>query len=159
MIFVPLGTQAMAFTRCLQMLDDMIQHYNITEEVIVQMGNSNYQSKNFKIIPFLPEEEFKQYIADASVIISHAGSGALFNAIKNHKKLIAVARLKQYHEMVDDHQTELVKKLSEGGYIIDGTHSLIDAWAKLGSFEPRENDFDCEIIKVIGIKLNEWLRK
>lgn len=157
MIFVPLGTQAMDFTRCLKMLDEMIQHYNITEEVIVQMGNSNYKSENFNIIPFLPEEEFKKYIANASVVISHAGSGALFNAIKNHKKLIAVARLKQYHEMVDDHQTELVKKLSEGGYIIDGTHSLINAWAKLDGFEPRENDFTCEIYEAISTKLKEWI--
>ena len=51
----------MDFTRCLRMLDEMIQHYDIKEEVIVQMGNSNYQSGNFKIIPFLPEEEFKKY--------------------------------------------------------------------------------------------------
>ena len=52
----------MDFTRCLRMLDEMIQHYDIKEEVIVQMGNSNYQSDHFKIIPFLPEEEFKKYI-------------------------------------------------------------------------------------------------
>lgn len=156
MIFVPLGTQAMDFTRCLKMLDEMILHHGIKEEVIVQMGNSNYQSDNFKVIPFLPEEEFKKYIKEASVIISHAGSGALFNAIKNHKKLIAVARLKKYHEMVDDHQTELVKKMSEEGYIIDGTYSLIDAWPKLDSFIPRENDFKCEIDVEIDKLLNMW---
>lgn len=159
MIFVPLGTQAMDFTRCLRMLDDMIQHYDIKEEVIVQMGNSNYHSDNFKIVAFLPEEEFKKYIADASVVISHAGSGALFYAIKNHKKLIAVARLKKYHEMVDDHQTELTRKLSEEGYIIDGTHSLAEAWAKLEGFEPRENDFTCEMPKAISTKIDKWLGK
>lgn len=137
----------------------MILHYDIKEEVIVQMGNSNYHSDNFKIVDFLPEEEFKKYIADASVVISHAGSGALFNAIKSHKKLVAVARLKQYHEMVDDHQTELTRKLSEEGYIIDGTYSLIDAWARLKGFEPRENDFTCEIPQAIAMKIDKWLRK
>lgn len=157
MIFVPLGTQAMDFTRCLRMLDEMIQHYDIKEEVIVQMGNSNYQSNNFKIIPFLPEEEFKKYIADASVVISHAGSGALFNAIKNHKKLIAVARLKKYHEMVDDHQTELTRKLSEEGYIINGTYSLVDAWAKLEGFVPRNNDFKCAITNRLSEMINYYL--
>ena len=149
----------MDFTRCLRMLDEMIQHYHITEEVIVQMGNSNYQSDYFKIIPFLPEEEFKQHIAKASVVISHAGSGALFNALKNRKKLIAVARLKQYHEMVDDHQTELTRKLSEEGYIIDGTYSLVDAWAKLDSFKPRENDFVCSMAEAISNKIDKWLGK
>lgn len=157
MIFVPLGTQAMDFTRCLKMLDEMIQHYDIKEEVIVQMGNSNYQSENFKIIPFLPEEEFTKHIAEASVVISHAGSGALFGAIKRHKKLIAVARLKEFHEMVDDHQTELVKKLSKGGYIIDGTHSLVEAWSKLDGFEPRENDFKCEIPQAVSMRIDKWM--
>lgn len=157
MIFVALGTQATGFNRCLKMLDEMVEHFQIKEEIIVQIGNSQYQSENFKMIPFVSEEVFKQYINDASVVISHAGSGALFNAIKKHKKLIAVARLKKYHEMVDDHQTELVKKLSEEGYIIDGTYSLIEAWKKLDGFEPRINDFSCCIIEEVRKTLNLWI--
>lgn len=157
MIFVPLGTQAMDFSRCLKMLDEMIEHYHITEQVIVQMGNSTYKSKNFEVLPFVPEETFKEYIASASVVISHAGSGALFGSIKKGKKLIAVARLKQYHEMIDDHQTELTRKLSEGGYIIDGTYSLVDAWSKLDGFEPRKNDFQCTMVEELSGIINEYL--
>jgi len=157
MIFVPLGTQAMDFSRCLKMLDEMIEHYHITEQVIVQMGNSIYKSKNFEILPFVPEETFKEYIANASVVISHAGSGALFGSIKKGKKIIAVARLKQYHEMIDDHQTELTRKLSESGYIIDGTYSLIDAWSKLDGFEPRKNDFKCTMVEELSSVINEYL--
>ena len=157
MIFVTLGTQAMDFTRCLRMLDEMIEHYNIKEEVVVQMGNSNYKSNNFKILSFLPEDVFKKYIDEASVVISHAGSGALFNAIKKGKKTITVARLKKYHEMVDDHQTELAKKLSEDGYIIDGTYSLVEAWSKLQGFIPRPNDFKCTIVDELRLLLKDWL--
>lgn len=157
MIFVPLGTQAMDFSRCLKMLDEMIVHYHIREQVIVQMGNSTYKSKNFEVLPFVPEETFKGYIENASVVISHAGSGALFGAIKKGKKIIAVARLKQYHEMIDDHQTELTRKLSEGGYIIDGTYSLVEAWAKLDGFEPRKNDFQCTMVEELSGTLNEYL--
>ena len=157
MIFVPLGTQAMDFSRCLKMLDEMIEHYQITEQVIVQMGNSTYKSKNFKVLPFVQEETFKEYIANASVVISHAGSGALFGAIKKGKKIIAVARLKQYHEMIDDHQTELTRKLSEGGYIIDGTYSLVDAWAKMDGFEPRKNDFQCTMVEKLDGFINDFL--
>lgn len=157
MIFVPLGTQAMDFSRCLKMLDEMIEHYKITEQVIVQMGNSTYKSKYFEVLPFVPEEIFKDYIANASVVISHAGSGALFGAIKTGKKIIAVARLKQYHEMIDDHQTELTRKLSEGGYIIDGTYSLVEAWAKLDEFEPRKNDFQCTMVEELSGIINDYL--
>lgn len=157
MIFVTLGTQAMDFTRCLRMLDEMIEHYDIKEDVVVQIGNSNYKSENFKILSFLPEDIFKKYIDEASVVISHAGSGALFNAIKKGKKTITVARLKKYHEMVDDHQTELAKKLSEEGYIIDGTYSLVDAWSKLQGFTPRANDFQCTIVDELRSLIKEWM--
>lgn len=158
MIFVTLGTQAMDFTRCLRMLDEMIEHYGITEEVVVQIGNSNYESKNFKVLSFLPEETFNKYIEEASVVITHAGSGAIFNAIKKGKKTIVVARLKKYHEMVDDHQTELTRKLSEEGYIIDGTYSLVDAWAKLQGFIPRPNDFQCTMVEELRKKIGEWMK-
>ena len=158
MIFVPLGTQAMDFSRCLKMLDDMIDYYQITEQVIVQMGNSTYKSNHFEVFNFVPEAKFNEYISTASVIISHAGSGALFGAIKRGKKIIAVARLKKYHEMVNDHQTELTRKLSEEGYIIDGTFSLIEAWNKLQYFTPRPNDFECTIVDEIQMKLNEWMK-
>lgn len=159
MIFVALGTQATGFNRCLKMLDEMVEHFHIKEEIIVQIGNSKYESNNFKTISFVSEEVFKQYINDASVVISHAGSGALFNAIKKHKKLIAVARLKKYHEMVDDHQTELTRKLSEEGYIINGTYSLIDAWEKIQDFVPRPNDFDCTMLEELRKTLNSWLQE
>ena len=159
MIFVTLGTQAMDFTRCLRMLDEMIEHYDITEEVVVQIGNSNYESKNFNVLSFLPEETFNKYIQEASVVISHAGSGALFSALKKGKKLIAVARLHQYHEMVDDHQTELTSKLSEEGYIIDGTYSLVDAWAKLQGFTPRPNDFQCTMVDELRKIISNYMAK
>lgn len=149
----------MDFSRCLKMLDEMIEHYQITEQVIVQMGNSTYKSKNFKVLPFVPEETFKEYIASASVVISHAGSGALFGAIKKGKKIIAVARLKRYHEMIDDHQTELTRKLSEGGFLIDGTYSLVDAWAKLDGFEPRKNDFQCTMVEALNGIIDDFLEK
>ena len=79
-------------------------------------------------------------------MITHAGSGAIFNSIKAGKKIIAMARLHDFNEMADNHQTELIKKLSDGGYIIDGTYSLCEAWPKLEGFVPRENDFTNEII-------------
>lgn len=157
MIFVTLGTQATGFNRCLKMLDEMVEHFQIKEEIIVQIGNSNYQSENFKAIPFFTEEDFKRHIDEASVVISHAGSGALFNAIKKQRKLIAVARLKKYHEMVDDHQTELTRKLSEEGYIVDGTYSLIDAWAKIQDFKPRSNDFECTIVDELRRTIYTWM--
>lgn len=158
MIFVSLGTQAMDFSRCLKMLDEMIEYHDIREEVVVQLGNSKYESSHFKVLPFLPEEEYRSYIEQASVIISHAGSGALFNSLSKGKCVIAVARLKKYHEMINDHQTELTRKLSEEGYIIDGTYSLIEAWEKKKSFKPRKLDIKNTIPQKLEELINMWLK-
>lgn len=158
MIFVTVGTQPNGFLRCLKEVEQLIEKYNITEEVVAQIGNTDFETDKFKTVRFTGENEFKEYIKNASVVITHAGSGAIFNSIKAGKKVIAMARLHDFNEMADNHQTELVKKLSEGGYIIDGTYSLILAWPKLEGFTPRANDFKCEIVPVLDKLIANWMK-
>jgi beta-1,4-N-acetylglucosaminyltransferase len=159
MIFVTVGTQPNGFLRCLKEVEQLIDKFGITEEVVAQIGNTDFETDKFKTIRFTGENEFKEYIQKASIVISHAGSGALFNSIKAGKKVIAMARLHDFNEMADNHQTELVKKLSEGGYIIDGTYSLVEAWPKLDGFTPRPNDFKCEIVPVLDKWIAQWLKE
>lgn len=149
MIFVTVGTQPNGFLRCLKEVEKLIDQYNITEEVVAQIGYTDFETTKYKTIPFTGENEFKEYIKNASVVITHAGSGAIFNSIKAGKKIIAMARLHDFNEMADNHQTEIVKKLSDGGYLIDGTYSLCEAWPKLEGFVPRENDFKNEIVQTL----------
>lgn len=149
MIFVTVGTQPNGFLRCLKDVEKLIEKYNITEEVVAQIGHTVFETTKFKTIPFTGENEFKEFIKNASVVITHAGSGAIFNSIKAGKKIIAMARLHDFNEMADNHQTELIKKLAGEGYIIDGTYSLVDAWSKLEGFVPRENDFKNKIISFL----------
>ena len=92
------------------------------------------------------------------MIITHAGSGAIFDSIKAGKKIIAMARLHDFNEMADNHQTELIKKLSEGGYLIDGTYSLVDAWPKLDGFVPKKNDFKCDIVSNLDKWIDNWMK-
>ena len=158
MIFVTVGTQPNRFLRCLKEVEQLIEKYNIKEEVVAQIGNTDFETDKFKTVRFTGENEFKEYIQNASVVITHAGSGAIFNSIKAGKKVIAMARLHDFNEMADNHQTELVKKLSEGGYIIDGTYSLIKAWPKLEGFNPRPNDFKCEIVPVLDKLIADWMK-
>lgn len=149
MIFVTLGTQQIPFTRIMQMLDELVIKEHIQDEIVVQAGYTDYETENFKCIKFLKEDEFQEYITKATVIITHAGSGALFSSIRSGKIVIAVARLAKYGEMIDDHQTELTRKLAEEGYILDGTNSIVDAWKKIETFIPRKNDFVCTVPEVL----------
>ncbi len=156
MIYITLGTQGNDFSRCLKMVEQLIETRSITDEIIAQVGNTRYRPKGVKCFEYVSEVDYQQYIEQADVIITHSGSGALFSSIKRGKKTIAVARLCKYGEMDDDHQTELVRKLTEGGYILDGTFSIIEAWDKLEGFIPRANDFECTIPDRIETLLSEW---
>lgn len=156
MIYITLGTQGADFSRCLKMVEQLIEEENIQDEVIAQVGNTSYRPKNMKCFEYVTETDYQKYIAEADVIVTHAGSGALFSCIKKGKKAIAVARLAKYGEMVNDHQAELVKKLTEGGYLLDGTNDMKDAWRKLKDFTPRANDFTCGIPQRIEEMLDGW---
>lgn len=156
MIYITLGTQACDFSRCLRMVEELMQNVGIKDRVIAQVGYTSYRPEGVECFDFVPEEKYLRFISDADVIISHAGTGALFSAIKKGKKVIAVARLAKYREMVNDHQTEIVKKLSGEGYILDGTDSIVDIWDKLESFTPRKYDFVCTLPNKIDEVLKEW---
>ena len=159
MIFVTVGTQANGFLRCLKEVEALVDKHIITDDVVAQIGNTNFSTDKFKTIRFVKENEFKEYIKEADLIITHAGSGAIFNSIKAGKKIIAMARLRDFNEMIDNHQSELVKKLSEGGYLIDGSYSLAEAWPKLEGFKPRDNDFECNIVPVLKQYISDVLEK
>ena len=157
MVFITLGTQGNQFPRCLQMVEELTDMLHPGHEFIAQIGNTEYKSNKIKVLEYVSETEFKRLIGEADVVITHAGSGSLFNAIKQGKKTIAVARLKKYKEMLNDHQTELVKKLSDDGYILDGTYSIVDAWKKLEFFQPRPCDFECTLSQEISHLIDKWL--
>lgn len=157
MVFITLGTQGNQFQRCLKMVEELIDELHPKQEFVAQLGNTKYKSDKIKCLDFVPEAEFKEMIGKADIVITHAGSGALFSAIKQGKKAIAVARLHKYKEMANDHQTELVRKLTEGGYILDGTNSIVDAWKRLDSFSPRTCDFKCSLPEEIEKLINNWL--
>lgn len=158
MVFITLGTQGNQFPRCLQMVEELIDTLHPEHEFIAQLGNTKYTSDKIKILEYVSETEFKELIGKADIVITHAGSGALFSAIKQGKKAIGVARLHKYHEMGNDHQTELVTKLTKEGYILDGTNSIIEAWKRLDGFTPRACDFKCTLPQEIQKIVDGWLK-
>ena len=159
MIFVTIGTQPNGFLRFLKGVENLINECNIQEEIIAQTGNTDFHTTKYKTIPFLSENEFREYMNKATVVLTHAGSGSLFNAIRAGKKIIAVARLHKYNEMMNDHQLEIVKKLTDEGYILDGTESLVDAWKQLDVFTPRPYDFESHVVEELDKYIESVLSK
>lgn len=119
MILVTLGTQDYPFERLLKQIDKEILKGNIKEKVIVQSGYTKYKSKNMTIFDLITNEKLNDLMKEANLIITHGGVGSIINALKNKKVIIAAARLKKYHEVTNDHQKQIIKRLAEQGYILE----------------------------------------
>ena len=141
MIFVMLGTQNNSFHRLLEKIDKLLNKKIIQEEVIVQAGYTEYkpQNKNMKIIDFMPREELDELEQNASFIITHGGVGSIITSLEKGKKVIAVPRLHEYGEHVNNHQTEIVEKFQKDGNIIGikSLEELEEAIKKIKEFEPK----------------------
>lgn len=117
MIFVTVGSQKFQFNRLLKEIDELIENGKITEDVFGQIGVSDYKPKNYKYKDFMAQEEFNNYLDKADIIITHAGTGVIINAIKRNKKVIGIPRLAKYGEHVDDHQIQLIDEFCKSGFI------------------------------------------
>lgn len=117
MIFVTLGSQKFQFNRLLKELDKLVNEGEITEEIFAQIGYSDYRPQNYKYKEFLDREEFCKVMQKADKVITHGGTGAIIGAVKSGKKVIAMPRLKQFNEHVDDHQVEITSQFKNIGII------------------------------------------
>ena len=108
MIFVTDGSQKFKFNRLLEEIDKLIERKVIDEEVFAQIGASDYEPKNYKYKYFITQDEFKEKMFKADLIITHAGTGTIITALKNNKKVIAIPRLAKYGEHVDNHQIQII---------------------------------------------------
>lgn len=113
MIFVTLGSQKFQFNRLLVEIDRLIEEGKITEKVFAQTGYSDYKPKNYKFNKFLDRDEFNDIMSKCDKVITHGGTGAIIGAIKKKKKVIAIPRLSEFGEHVDDHQLQITKQFSD----------------------------------------------
>ncbi|BCN29012.1 PssE/Cps14G family polysaccharide biosynthesis glycosyltransferase [Anaeromicropila herbilytica] len=118
MIFVVLGTQKFQLNRLLKEVDDLIERGDITEEVMAQIGFSDYEPKNYKYYRFLDKDQFDNYIAGSTMVITHSGVGSILAALKVKKPVVIYPRLKKYHEHVDDHQLDIARAFEKKKYVI-----------------------------------------
>ena len=138
MILVMLGTQNNSFHRLLEEVEKNIENRTIQEEVVVQAGYTKFESKNMKIFDLIPKEKLEELQENANLIITHGGVGSIISSIEKEKKVIAVPRLHEYGEHVNNHQKEIVKDFNDKGYIIgiEKVEDLENAIIKSKTFEP-----------------------
>jgi UDP-N-acetylglucosamine transferase subunit ALG13 len=137
-IFVALGTHKQQFNRLLKALDKLAESNGIDAEIFAQIGNSDYEPKNFPFRRFLNPKEYEQRMKNADIIISHAGAGSIITALKYEKPLVVVPRLKRFGEHTNDHQIDLAKALAERGKVLAvfDLKDLLQAIEKAKHFKP-----------------------
>lgn len=113
-IFITLGSQKFQFNRLLKAVDELCEKGIIdAENVFAQIGYSDYLPRKYNYQKFLDRDEFSKEMGKADIVITHGGTGAIIGAIKKGKKVIAIPRLAQYGEHVDNHQLQLIKQFDE----------------------------------------------
>ena len=108
MILVMLGTQNNSFHRLLEEVEKNIENGIIQEDVIVQAGYTKFESKHMQIFDLIPKEKLEELQEKANLIITHGGVGSIISSIEKDKKVIAVPRLHEFGEHVNNHQKEIV---------------------------------------------------
>lgn len=154
MIFVTIGTMY-GFPRLIKEIDEIAK--NINEEIIMQIGETIYEPKNAKFFRFASREEMKKLYKNSRIVVSHAGVGSILSAIENKKPIIVVPRMKEYGEIIDDHQFEITKELEKEGTIV----AIYDTNELRVILNGRINLINNGIIKdnTLAIKLKEYLNK
>lgn len=146
MIFVTVGTQDKQFTRLIRAVENAVITGKIIDEVIIQAGNTEYESEYLKVLNYIPFDEFNKYLESADIIITHGGVGSILNALKLKKKIIALPRLQKYGEHINDHQLQVVKKMTDKGYILSckNEDELADKIKEAESFTVKEYNSNTE---------------
>ena len=144
MILVLLGTQNNQFTRLLQEIEKCIDNGTINQRVVVQAGFTKFESSKMNIFDLKPREVVENLADEADFIITHGGVGSILMAIKKNKKVIAVPRLSEFNEHVNDHQRQIVEIFNDKGYIIgvQNIEDLSEAIKQIDEFIPKPYNGD-----------------
>lgn len=118
MILVTVGTQDKAFTRLMDALEQQIQTGLIQDEILVQSGYTQFSSAHMRVQAYFSQDELDQARQAADLIITHGGVGSILDGLKLGKRIIGVARLKQYKEHINDHQEEILKQFEADGHLL-----------------------------------------
>lgn len=114
--FVSVGNATQSFCR---LLDEVARlATTLPQPVIVQHGDTPFQSDFCRAIRFLEMGEFERLMAEADLLILHAGAGSVIHAVRAGNVPVIMPRKTAYGEIVDDHQGEFARALEATGRVV-----------------------------------------
>jgi UDP-N-acetylglucosamine transferase subunit ALG13 len=116
MIFVTVGSQA-PFDRLVIAVDEWASLHP-QYEVLAQIANTSCHPRHMKFTHFMDPPEFARAIADAQVVVGHAGMGTIITALELGKQVVVMPRLAIWRETRNDHQVATAKQFGAQGRIV-----------------------------------------
>ena len=109
--FVSLGTHDFAFPALIERLATCFRGRGI--EVLWQLGSTpDPGDLPGEVVDLLPADELEAAIADADVVVGHAGVGLTLTALRAGTVPVLVPRRRSRREHTDDHQAQLARELA-----------------------------------------------
>ncbi|WP_207453796.1 glycosyltransferase [Herbiconiux sp. SYSU D00978] len=121
-IFVSLGT--IAPYRFDRLVDSVLACLHPDDTVTWQLGVTERSDLPGAVHGLVPADEMARLMRDADVVVTHAGVGTLLNLLDQGMLPVAVARLREHGEHVDDHQLQVLQRLSSLGLAVSPAASL-----------------------------------
>lgn len=89
---------------------DVVWQVGVTELSGLEVGGRTFDT--------MPTHELRAAIADADLVVAHAGVGSALTALEAGRAPVLLPRLQAYDEHVDDHQTYIAEELSTRGLAV-----------------------------------------
>jgi UDP-N-acetylglucosamine transferase subunit ALG13 len=151
LIFLTVGSWYKGFDRLVEAVDDLRGRGVIADEVVAQIGPGSYRPKNMQVMDYCSPSDFQERVAEARVVISHAGMGTIAEAVSARKPVIVVPRKASLGEHFDDHQFSTAEQMEKEGLILVA-REIEDLPARLEmarTFVPAETRGSEEILKAV----------
>ena len=114
--FVSVGNATQPFPRLLDAVFEIEHH--LPQPVVVQHGRTPFSHSDCIAMPFVELGEFERFIAQAELLIMHAGAGSVIHAVRAGKIPVVMPRSIKFGEHVDDHQLAFARSLAQTGRVV-----------------------------------------
>ncbi|KAF9143371.1 N-acetylglucosaminyldiphosphodolichol N-acetylglucosaminyltransferase catalytic subunit alg13 [Mortierella sp. GBA39] len=96
--------------------------------------DSTSHESGFQVTTYTYKPSLREDMEQADLIISHAGSGSILEALRLNKKLVVVVN----EDLMDNHQQELGDALHEQHYLVCCTVSTLEKTLQAKEYESLE---------------------
>jgi UDP-N-acetylglucosamine transferase subunit ALG13 len=118
LLLVTVGSDHHAFDRVIDWVDRYLDARRDADLRYVCQHGAARPSRHGEQRPFVEHAHLLRLLGEASAVVSHGGPGTLLESLQCGRVPIAVPRLKDLGEVVDDHQQAFCRFLAERGQAV-----------------------------------------